>query len=83
MVMSSFFTDGVFLPSALPYALCAVPDAARSQRQHLAQGVDKPLQVSLIVKEALKLLRPSIPSTITIEQMIDNTCCNILGLWSA
>lgn len=35
--------------------------------------------VQAIVKEALKLLRPSIPSTITIEQMIDNTCSNILA----
>jgi PAS domain S-box-containing protein len=35
-------------------------------------------RVQAIVKEALQLLRPSIPSNIRIEQHIDNTCGNIL-----
>ncbi len=41
----------------------------------------KPTIVSVqeIVDEALKLLRPSIPSTITIEKHLDSTCRNILA----
>jgi two-component system cell cycle sensor histidine kinase/response regulator CckA len=37
------------------------------------------VSVQEIVDEALKLLRPSIPSIITIEKQLDNTCRNILG----
>ncbi len=37
------------------------------------------VSVQSVIAEALKLLRPSIPATITIEQQIDNTCCNILA----
>lgn len=36
-----------------------------------AEGERKPIQVSLIIKEALKLLRSSIPSTISIVEHID------------
>jgi CheY-like chemotaxis protein len=39
----------------------------------------KPLKLHLIVKEAIKLLRPSIPSTIEIRQRIDTTCEKILA----
>ncbi|MFC1523257.1 ATP-binding protein [Thermodesulfobacteriota bacterium] len=39
----------------------------------------KPLQIHLILKEALKLLQPSIPSTIEIRQNIDPGCGNILA----
>ena len=37
------------------------------------------VSVQEIVDEALKLLRPSIPSTITIEKQLDNSCRNILA----
>ncbi|MBD3240061.1 MAG: response regulator, partial [Chitinivibrionales bacterium] len=37
------------------------------------------LQVSLVVKEALKLLRPSLPATIEIRQRIDRTLGPIVG----
>ncbi|NTV02605.1 MAG: PAS domain-containing protein [Chlorobiaceae bacterium] len=37
------------------------------------------VSVQAIVSEALKLLRPSIPSTITIEQHIDKRCGNVLA----
>ena len=37
------------------------------------------VNVQAIISEALKLLRPSIPSTITIEQRIDSSCRNILA----
>ena len=37
------------------------------------------VSVQEIVDEALKLLRPSIPSTITIEKHLDSTCRNILA----
>ncbi|MEI8032752.1 MAG: PAS domain S-box protein [Chlorobiaceae bacterium] len=37
------------------------------------------VNVQAIVSEALKLLRPSIPSTITIEQQIEGNCRNILA----
>jgi two-component system, cell cycle sensor histidine kinase and response regulator CckA len=37
------------------------------------------VNVQSIIDEALKLLRPSIPSTITIRHHIDNTCRNILA----
>jgi PAS domain S-box-containing protein len=41
----------------------------------------KPTAVSVqsIIAEALKLLQPSIPSTITIGQTIDNSCSNALA----
>jgi CheY-like chemotaxis protein len=38
-----------------------------------------PLRPSLIVKEAIKLLRPSLPATITIIQKIDNEASRILA----
>ncbi|MDH5525636.1 MAG: PAS domain S-box protein [Desulfobulbaceae bacterium] len=38
-----------------------------------------PLRVQLIIKEALKLLRSSLPSTIEIKQDIDNNCPAILA----
>ncbi|MGP8330523.1 MAG: PAS domain S-box protein [Methanosarcinaceae archaeon] len=38
----------------------------------------KPLALHLIVKEAIKLLRPSIPSTIEIRQRIDASCDKVL-----
>ncbi len=38
-----------------------------------------PLQPSTIVKEAIKLLRPSLPSTITIQQQIDTSIRPILA----
>ena len=39
----------------------------------------EPLQPSLLIKEALKLLRPSLPATITIEQDIDADSHRILA----
>jgi len=39
----------------------------------------KPLNLQLIVKEALKLLRPAIPTTVEIRQRIDNSCEKILA----
>ncbi|MDH3347586.1 MAG: PAS domain S-box protein [Desulfobulbaceae bacterium] len=43
------------------------------------KGVEKhsPVQIHLLVKETLKLLRASIPTTIEIIQNIDSTCGNI------
>ncbi len=37
------------------------------------------VSVQAVLAEALKLLRPSIPATITIEQHIDKSCRNILA----
>ncbi|MBU0755329.1 MAG: PAS domain S-box protein [Planctomycetes bacterium] len=37
-----------------------------------SQDAKKPLQLSLVIKEALKLLRASLPSTIQIQRRIDN-----------
>lgn len=39
----------------------------------------EPLFLHVIVKEALKLLRPSIPATIEIRQRIDNSCNKIFA----
>ncbi|MCK4986170.1 MAG: response regulator [Desulfobacterales bacterium] len=39
----------------------------------------QPLKMQKLVKEALKLLRPSIPSTIEIRQRIDASCAKIQG----
>jgi signal transduction histidine kinase/CheY-like chemotaxis protein len=39
----------------------------------------KPLQVQFLIKEALKLLRATIPSTIDIECNIDENCGHIMG----
>lgn len=39
----------------------------------------KPVRIQSIVKEALKLLRPSIPSTIEIRQSIDENCGPVLA----
>ncbi len=38
-----------------------------------------PLSLHIIVKEALKLIRPSIPTTIQINQMIDESCGKVLA----
>jgi two-component system, cell cycle sensor histidine kinase and response regulator CckA len=43
------------------------------------ESTPAPMSLQAIVNEALKLLRPSIPSTITIEQEIDRECRNILA----
>nr|WP_292004316.1 PAS domain-containing sensor histidine kinase [Chlorobium sp.] len=37
------------------------------------------VSVQSVIAEAMKLLRPSIPATISIEQHIENTCRNILA----
>ncbi|MDM8521865.1 response regulator [Desulfococcaceae bacterium HSG8] len=42
------------------------------------EQVASPVRVDLILREALKLLRPAIPSTIEIQQRIDKNC-TILG----
>ncbi len=47
-----------------------------SKVQESAQDI---VSVQEIVDEALKLLRPSIPSTITIEKRLDRTCRTILA----
>ncbi|NTV05832.1 MAG: PAS domain S-box protein [Chlorobiaceae bacterium] len=47
-----------------------------SKTQENTQNI---VSVQEIVDEALKLLRPSIPSTITIEKHLDKTCRNILA----
>jgi two-component system cell cycle sensor histidine kinase/response regulator CckA len=47
-----------------------------SRNREVAQVI---VSVQSIVEEALKLLRPSIPSTITIKQEIDNSCRNIMA----
>ncbi|MBN2322852.1 MAG: PAS domain S-box protein [Spirochaetes bacterium] len=39
----------------------------------------KPLTVQHLIKEALKLLRPSIPSTIEIRQHIDDSCGKVFA----
>jgi len=39
----------------------------------------KPLQVQFLIKEALKLLRATIPSTIDIEYNVDEACGHIMG----
>ena len=39
----------------------------------------KPLQVQFLIKEALKLLRATIPSTIEIECNVDEECGHIMG----
>ncbi|MBF0101704.1 MAG: response regulator [Desulfobacterales bacterium] len=39
----------------------------------------KPLKIQLIIKEALKLIRSSIPSTIIIRQSINNQCSAVLA----
>jgi PAS domain S-box-containing protein len=39
----------------------------------------QPLALQGLVKEALKLLRPSIPTTIEIRQRIDETCSKVLA----
>jgi CheY-like chemotaxis protein len=39
----------------------------------------KPLKIQLVVKEALKLIRSSLPSTIEINQDISNTCGFVLA----
>lgn len=39
----------------------------------------QPVHIHLIVKEALKLLRASIPTTIAIQADIDQKCCQVLA----
>ncbi|HWQ25427.1 MAG TPA: PAS domain S-box protein [Chlorobaculum sp.] len=47
-----------------------------SRAQEVTRSV---MSVQAVVAEALKLLRPSIPTSIKIEQHIDQTCSNILA----
>jgi len=42
-------------------------------------GNPAPVLIQDIIGEALKLLRPSLPSTISIEQRIDQTCRSVLA----
>ncbi len=42
-----------------------------------AEQEHKPLSLQLIVKEALQLLRPSLPATIEIRQRMDKNCCKV------
>jgi len=44
-----------------------------------SENRQKPLDVRLLLKEALKLLRPAIPAMIAIEQHVDNPCRNVLA----
>jgi len=39
----------------------------------------KPVNICLIVEEALKLIRSSLPSTIAINQVIDHTCGKVMA----
>ncbi|MBW2610299.1 MAG: response regulator [Deltaproteobacteria bacterium] len=39
----------------------------------------KPLKVQLVIKEVLKLIRSSLPSTIEIQQNISNQCGTVMG----
>lgn len=39
----------------------------------------KPVNICLIVEEALKLIRSSLPATIDIQQVIDHKCGNVLA----
>ncbi|MBD3289494.1 PAS domain S-box protein [candidate division KSB1 bacterium] len=41
--------------------------------QHAEKG-QKPIRLHVVIREALRLLRPSIPSTIDIRQRIDESC---------
>ncbi len=43
------------------------------------EGTSTIVSVQAVLSEALKLLRPSIPATITIEQYVDKSCRNILA----
>jgi PAS domain S-box-containing protein len=47
-----------------------------SRKEAMARS---PVQIHLLVKEALKLLRASIPTTVEIKQNIDSQCGNILA----
>ncbi|NTU52152.1 MAG: PAS domain-containing protein [Chlorobiaceae bacterium] len=42
-------------------------------------GKPAPVNIQSIIIEAIKLLRPSLPSTISIEQGIDQSCRNVLA----
>ena len=46
---------------------------------HQTRQEPKPIMVQLIVKEALKLIRASLPSTIEIKQYISNQCSFVLA----
>lgn len=46
--------------------------------QHIERE-HKPIKLHLIISEALKLLRPSIPATIEIRQHIDESCDRVLA----
>ncbi|MBI4792699.1 MAG: GAF domain-containing protein [Deltaproteobacteria bacterium] len=73
------------LPPQTPLAenIAHVIHAARRARELVQQILAfsrqteqerKPVQINLVVKEALKLLRASIPSTISIRQQISDDC---------
>jgi len=43
-----------------------------------SDSVRKPLDIAVVVKETIKLLRPSIPSNISLESKIDSNCGRVL-----
>jgi PAS domain S-box-containing protein len=68
----------------LTYVIQASHRAADLVKQILAfsrrSELEKtPVQIQFIIKEALKLLRASIPANISIEQVIDNKCHPVLA----
>jgi len=72
------------LQGDLSYVLAAADRAKDLVRQILTfsrwgDEERKPVEISLIVKEALKLLRPSLPSNIDIHTHIDTGCRAVLA----
>ena len=73
---ASELDPGTHLRRDLDYVLCAADRAKDLVRQILtfsrrAEEERKPVDLGMVVKEALKLLRPSLPSTIEIHTRIE------------
>ena len=76
--------DDSSLRSDLDHVLSAADRAKGLVRQILTfsrqvEEERKPLKLHLIVKEALKFLRPSLPATIEIREDIDKKCAAVLA----
>ncbi|NTU68390.1 MAG: PAS domain S-box protein [Chlorobiaceae bacterium] len=72
--LHEYFTEIMLAAERAQNLVSQILTFSRAQESRQA-----PVSVQAIVSEALKLLRPSIPSTITIEHHIDKRCGNVLA----
>jgi PAS domain S-box-containing protein len=72
--LHEYFTEIMLAAERAQNLVSQILTFSRAQDSRLT-----PVSIQAIISEAFKLLRPSIPSTISIEQHIDTRCGNVLA----